>query len=229
MSVYVSVHLDLQKSIWSRHPIIAALNKCSRHQHSCSSALKMQNWLIPQIVWWMLNPNSTGFLVSVHSDSVSLCCLSQGLSSSTPAWPSWVFSSFTAACRRPKAGVWRRSRLCSKTSFAPAAPPMQTRGGRSSTSGSKGRTTTYRTTTRPMWTRLSGGDLPLCVSVTLRLLKHNRGYGVSNVSSFLLFYSELTIHHFPSLSGWESEVKSEFTRNSVNSGITNQWQCIQQR
>lgn len=77
----------------------------------------------------------------------------QGRSSSTPAWPCWVSSSSTAACRRPRPGVWRRSRPSLKTNSAPAAPRIRTRGGRWNTSESKVPTTTYRTTTHPMWTR----------------------------------------------------------------------------
>lgn len=77
----------------------------------------------------------------------------QGHSSSTPAWPCWVSSSSTAACQRPRPGVWRRSRPSLKTNSAPAAPRIQTRGDRWNTSESKVPTTTYRTTTHPMWTR----------------------------------------------------------------------------
>lgn len=83
----------------------------------------------------------------------SLVSPPQGRSSSTPAWPCWVSSLSTAACRRPRPGVWRRSRPSLKTNSAPAAPQIQTRGGRWNTSESKVPTTTYRTTTHPMWTR----------------------------------------------------------------------------
>lgn len=88
--------------------------------------------------------------------SVTVCSFvspSQELSSSTPAWLCWVSSSSTAACRRPKPGVWRRSKRCSKTSSVPAAPPIRTRDGRSNTSESKVQTTIYRTTTHLTWTR----------------------------------------------------------------------------
>lgn len=77
----------------------------------------------------------------------------QVLSSSTPAWPCWVSSSFTAACQRPKPGAWRRSKRSSRTSFAPAAPQIQTKGARWNTSASRAQTTTCQTTTHPMWTR----------------------------------------------------------------------------
>ncbi|XP_077400035.1 proton myo-inositol cotransporter-like isoform X2 [Vanacampus margaritifer] len=76
-------------------------------------------------------------------------------SSSTAAWPSWASSSSTAACPRPKLGAWRRSRRSSRTNCARAARPTRTRGGRWSTSGSRGQTTICRTTTHPTLIRRS--------------------------------------------------------------------------
>jgi len=123
---------------------------CSR-RHQCFFSLSLchHEWKPTRVA------RSCGRPASVTSCSV--ISPPQELSSSTPAWRCWVSSSSTAACRRPKRAAWRRSRRCSKTSSAPAAPPTRTRGGRWNTSGSKGQTTIYRTTTRLTWTSGGGG------------------------------------------------------------------------
>lgn len=109
-----------------------------------------------------LNPGfKTSALKVQHSTTNRLfftfVFFSQEPSSSTPVWPCWASSSSTVVCRRPKAGVWRKSRLCLKTSCAPAAPQIQTKGGRSSTFESKVQTTTCRTMTHLTWTNQSSG------------------------------------------------------------------------
>lgn len=100
-----------------------------------------------------------------------LCLFSsfQECSSFTPAWLCWASSSSTAACRRPKPGVWRRLKHCLKTNFVPVAPRIQTRDGRLNTSESKVQTTIYQTTMHLMWIResvlfdnLSGRLLRFC-------------------------------------------------------------------
>ena len=135
-------------------PLLAALKICCHHQ--CFFFRRWMRTSSYLLKVTKLSKSCTVCLwVAVLGDSVLLFRPSQEHFSSTPAWHCLVSSSATAACRRPKAAVWRRSKHCLKTSSAPAVLLIQTRVGRSNTSESKVQTTIYRTTTHPTWTRES--------------------------------------------------------------------------